>query len=366
MTTSPEWWTSVLAGEGGDLSTSGDGERYLVLPSRGNARVVVDATNPAAIRDAAARMVSTRGLPGSNQLAQVAAAAAPRLSQSWLASNDGAQTLREHLRGILGRSVTLSIAIGPPRPNQKPVIRVYDGEDVVAIAKMGPDRHTAAMVANEGNWLRDLQANPIPGVLTADVVHSGMFGASQILVMSRLPLLDDVGVSFDAVPNELLRAISKRAESEGLGQSAYWKALLVRAEPFADAELERLLKRVESHAQFDLVATGLWHGDWSPWNIGRGTSGQWCIWDWERSAVGVPLAADLLHLHLQYGPEGIVGGLTGAAQASRRCGHLDEDVDLATNVYLTELLIRHHEAGDTGTPRDAEVRQLIASRADIA
>ena len=43
---------------------------------------------------------------------------------------------------------------------------------------------------------------------------------------------------------------------------------------------------------------GRWHGDWSPWNMGR-AGGRMQVWDWEQSAVGVPLGFDAVHFLLQ-------------------------------------------------------------------
>jgi len=364
MSVTVDWWSAVLAGPGGSISESGEGERYLALPTRRAARVVVDATNPVAIGDALTRMVEARSLPGADVVARVASRVAPQAAPSWRIQGGDDGSLRVHLKEIIGADITLSVAIGPPRPNQKPVVRIYDGPDMVAIAKMGPDLHTAEMVTNEARWLTDLTSAPMVDVQTAEVLHHGEFGTSELLVMSPLPLVSDLGLSFAQMPTELLTSIANRAPAIGLAESPYWTALLGRAQPWGDADLERLLTDITSHPRFESVATGLAHGDWSPWNIGRGIDGQWCVWDWERAAVGVPFACDLLHLHLQYGPVGFDGGLLGAAEASRLAGHADEDFDLATTMYLAELLVRHHEANQTGSLRDEAVRQLIGTGAD--
>ena len=39
---------------------------------------------------------------------------------------------------------------------------------------------------------------------------------------------------------------------------------------------------------------GSWHGDWMPWNLLRSGTDLW-VWDWERSASGVPVGLDAAH-----------------------------------------------------------------------
>ena len=177
MTTLNEsWWAKVLGGPESDLHAASSTERYVVLPRASDPRVAVDQSDPQALRDAVQRFVGNRiGSAVSSPIAGGASAILARRRPTWGVSSPG-HTLREHLSDVLGREVRLSIAVGPNRPNRKPVIRCYADSQLVAVAKMGPDPHTAKMVHNEGVWLKKLGGKPFEGIVTPQFLHSGLFG----------------------------------------------------------------------------------------------------------------------------------------------------------------------------------------------
>lgn len=351
------WWTRVLAGPGGTLTDGGSDERYVVLPNRADPRVVVDRANAMALRDALERFVSSRS--ANEMLRGVAGLGAKALTRTkgrWgVSAREDGRTLRECMSEVLGESVRLSIAVGPPRPNRKPVIRCYSNERLVAVAKLGPDAHTSAMVDNEGEWLDRLADDPLDGVSTPSLIHAGAFEGSALLVMEAMELESDLGIPFDEVPIAVPRQLRDRFSSaDGLAASPWWRELLDRLATDELSSMAELARRLEADGRFDDLSVSAWHGDWSPWNMGRSPNGDLYVWDWERALVGVPTGFDLAHLHYQYGD-----GLDAAARGLDQLGVTESQHGLLNCLYLLEVCARHADAGSLETERHASaVREL--------
>ena len=260
-------------------------------------------------------------------------------------------TLREHLSEILDRPVKLSISVGPPRPNRKPVVRCYDGDAMVAVAKLGPDPHTEVMVENEAHWLETLQREPLDRVVTPGLIHSGRYGASALLVMEPLDLVDDLGVSVADMPMPVLQQFVKRhlGTEQSVSDTSWWSGLPVRLGDAQPGLIEHI-DAVAGNSIFDELEVSAWHGDWSPWNTGRTTAGELAIWDWERATIGVPTGFDVLHLHYQYGSD-FSGATLGLASFGIPVAHHR----LLEQLYLLELCARHAEADALDTARHSAV-----------
>jgi len=273
-----------------------------------------------------------------------------RAKGSWaVAARPNGVTLRRHLSEILGREVRLSISVGPPRPNRKPVIRCYSADGLTAVAKLGPDPHTEQMVINEAQWLDVLAVEPLTGVITPPLIHAGRYGEGELLVMGALDLASDLGIGFGEVPVEIAREFSDRyRDNERIVDTKWWHDLRHRVDNPHLASVSWQVFRAEEHPMFDDIQISAWHGDWSPWNMGMSRSGKLCIWDWERTLTGVPVGFDLLHLHYQYG-----SGLDGADDDLTHLGVPPEQHRLLKCLYLFEVCARHADAGVLGGKRHA-------------
>ena len=355
------WWRAVLAGPDGELESAADnsvGESYTALPRPGDPRVVVDLECPQALSDAIDRMVSSRT---TNTVARRAAAGvsslAGRRKPDWNVRSDAELgTLRQHLSTILERELRLSISVGPPRPNRKPVVRCYDGDDMVAVAKLGPDDHTSVMVQNEAEWLAHLMSHPLDGVVTPGLLHSGTFGTSALLIMEPLDLVDDLGVTVAEMPmSTLAEFVSARVDSSAKVRHTDWFTdLPARLGAEQHEALTPTLAEICEDPFFDELEVSAWHGDWSPWNTGRTSDGRLAIWDWERTTLGVPTGFDLLHLHYQYG-----SGLDGATLGLASFGIPTSHHRSLHALYLLELCARHSEADALDTSRHAAVSERL-------
>ena len=358
MHSDDRWWVAVLAGPEGDLHADGSREQYLALPTAKDPRVVVDRNEPLAVRDAIDRMVSSRTSFGpARSAAGVASSLLARRRPTWqVGANHSKQTLRQHLSEILETEVRISVSVGPPRPNRKPVVRCYGPNGLIAVAKLGPETHTTQMVQNEGRWLEIMANKPLADVATPPLIHLGEYANSALLVMGYLDLKSDLGVGFGDVSLEHAKIIANEyGDHIALADSTWWQGLAARIDDSAFTSIHDQLHQTATDPLFGDVRTGAWHGDWSPWNMGYDRSGTLNIWDWERAAVGVPVGFDLLHLHYQYGE--------GFASANADMARMDipaEHNRLLRRLYLFELCARHSEASALGTDRHATVVSELA------
>lgn len=354
--TTETWWETVLAGSGGDIHATA-GEEYLVLPKPTAARVVVDRNEPRAVRDAMDRMVASRTNFGpAKSLVGGATALVGKRKPAWTVSaGHTGETLRSHLANVLDTDLRVSVAVGPPRPNRKPIVRCYGPQGLFAVAKLGPDPHTAEMVQNEARWLDELAANPLADIKTPELLHSGEFSGSALLVMGALDLVSDLGIDFDDVPVKVAQALTERgAQGGSLHDSQWWQSLASRMDDPLLSSAQTQLRALSEHPDLSVVATSAWHGDWSPWNMGLLNSGDLCIWDWERAALGIPTGFDLLHLHYQYGV-----GLDGATGDLNKMGVPPEHHNIVKQLYMFELCARHNEAQALKTERHAKVMSTL-------
>ena len=309
------WWAGILGGPAGSLHAAHSSEKYVLLPRASEPRVVVDPKSQKAMRDAVDRFIGNRAGPAASTLTGGASALLSRRRAGWSVSSQD-QTLREHLSDIIGTEVRLSVAVGPPRPNLKPIVRCYSGPDLVAVAKMGPDAHTAEMVKNEGEWLARFADEPFGDVVTPTVLHRGHFGASQLMVMAPFDTEGASSMPLGEIPLDLTRLLSEQfGEPGSVAAGPWWKHLRERLDVDELEQFMAIAEELSADEEFASLAGSVWHGDWSPWNIGLGRDKRYVIWDWERAAVGAPTGFDLLHMHYQYGE-----GLDGAVSDLERLG----------------------------------------------
>jgi hypothetical protein len=279
--------------------------------------------------------------------------------------------LGDHVPAALGRDdLAAAIVLGPVRPNRKPVVQLI-GRDggAVGYMKVGWNDLTRRLVRAEAATLRRL-AGAGPRTFTVpDLLHEGQWQGLDITISSALPhRLLRRGRRYALPPVATSREIAELGGvgETTLGDSGWWAGLKARLAPIAEAGaaavLAPTLERLEGRASARL-AVGTWHGDWGPWNL-RATAGRLLVWDWERSADGVPLGFDLLHFGYQTALQGlgqppeaaIATGRDRAAPHLAALGQAPGTEELLSDLYLLERLCRAAEAevsAVTGRPDTA-------------
>lgn len=351
-----------------DVGTTGrdDGalhREFLLLPSARRPRLLVPRGRRAAVaavrgygvgRGRSARVLAA-GLT-----AGLASGIAPLVLRDRVRVVDGsgrgcAASIESHLSAVLGTDVAVSMYLGAPRANRKPVLQVLTPEGrTVAYVKVGIDALTCQLVRAEARALATLADAGLQRAAVPRVLHSGQWNGLELLAQSPLP----VGASRTRPSAEQVAAaqmeVSRIGRTEGgpLAASPYWADLVHRIGRLPDTPAAGALADLAVRAEKVLgevpLHLGAWHGDWTPWNTAL-SGDRLLVWDWERFATGVPVGFDALHWALQ---TDLVNHLADPGEAAReslvRAGSVLEPFELrpdqvrATAVgYLAELAARY-------------------------
>jgi hypothetical protein len=267
----------------------------------------------------------------------------------------GHQTIETYLADVLCRDVLLSVYLGPPRANRKPVLQILtpDGEPV-AFAKVGINPLTCSLVRAERAALARLDQAGLSEISVPRVLHHNQWNGLEVLVLSVVPAwLRRRALS----PERLVAAMQAVASVDGLRSEAVpgCAYLLRLRERLAGADqgpeqaaLTQALDTLAARAGGIDLTFGAWHGDWAPWNMASTEHGL-MVWDWERFTAGVPLGFDALHYRLQaeLGP-GHRDPLTAATASPRSAAQLlapfgigAEQARLTAILYLSDLATRY-------------------------
>lgn len=350
------------------------GDSFLLLPNAQRPRLLA----PAGSRRAAASAVLGYGESSSaaDRLRTRVLAAGLRSGVAQHVLRDrvhlaaGTPTLAGHLGALLGTELLVSLYLSAPRANRKPVLQLLDRRGRrLGFVKVGVDPLTKRLVRAETAALGRLALADGCALVTPGVLHSGQWHDLELLVQSPLPL----GPSRRPVQWSTLTAAMRhvadidRTEPAELAGTAFWHELCTRVAALADgpaaAALAAVVTNLYDLAAREWIATGSWHGDWTPWNMAclrartpRGTAtppGGLAVWDWERFAAGRPIGFDVLHYSLQRDlvgrqrdpAESVERCLNGAAQLLDPFGVQPEAASITAYCYLAELATRYTEDG---------------------
>jgi hypothetical protein len=299
----------------------------------------------------------------------------------------GTVTIESYLASVLGQDLQISLLLGAPRANRKPVLQLLTAGGVTAgFAKLGDGPLARELVAAEHAALRRLGRAGLAWLQLPQVLHYGKWAGRPVLVLSALP----AGPRRRQWPaGPLTAAMAELAAATGLrygplagsGYLGRLTAQLSTAEPGPDrAAVSAALAVVTRRAGAAGLAFGCWHGDWTPWNM-SGTPAGLAVWDWERFAAGVPAGFDTLHFRLH---AEVLGGRRSARPAAARSACVDlvrnaprllapygappAAARLTAVLYLAEITARYLADGQdrTGHPLSGPGRWLIPALGETA
>jgi hypothetical protein len=263
------------------------------------------------------------------------------------------RSLQEHLAGLLGHDVVLSVGVGSPRANRKPVLQaISPSGTALAFVKLGDTAVTRELLAGEADALRRLADRPPPGIEVPRLLHTGTWNGVHLLVQSplRTPVLP--GARRSAAPVAAMRSLADTFDRGRLEvtRSPLWVDLAGAPALVRDGPRRDLFARVVATLAERLGGTELrhsaWHGDWTPWNLVR-TRTTVRAWDWERFAEGVPVGLDALHYgaSLRAGRQSwdaVLDQVTrDAARTTAVMGVPEAEARSVALVYLAELCRRY-------------------------
>ena len=196
------------------------------------------------------------------------------------------------LSGVLHQKVIISLRIGPPRANRKPVLELLTADGgLIGFAKIGVNALTRELVRAEAAALAVLSAAPLHTLGTPRLIHHGRWHGHQVLVQEALS-----GVAPPRKWAGLSQAMAELAAVQGVtrlpaGQSPYWGDLQQRLAACTQRDVADGLRQAMGYlkpaAATTSMAFGSWHGDWTPWNMTM-LGGRALVWDWERFRVVYP------------------------------------------------------------------------------
>jgi Phosphotransferase enzyme family len=338
---------------------SGADEELLVLPDSRRPKLIVPMG-----RRAGAAALRRYGQPGSmrTRLATRALAGAvagglgPVIGDRLAITRpDQTPTIESVLATMVGQPVEVSLHLGAPRANRKPVLQLLSQHgDTIGFAKIGINKLTKELVAREQAALVALGQVRLTGMTVPRVLAGGSWQDLEILVLSPLPVWERrrplTAARLDQALVELAR--SPGTSTAPLAGSGYWQQLTVRLEQAGDGPdqdtLGALIPALGRLAGTSKMTFGCWHGDLTPWNLASTRAGL-LVWDWERFATGVPLGFDALHhwlnkrvVHPSQDPAAAAAACV--AQAPRLLdvfGVSPEQARLTALAYLADLSIRY-------------------------
>jgi hypothetical protein len=231
------------------------------------------------------------------------AGAAPLLGtrlRLWSTDPSRGDSIEQTLSDVLGEPVTVSVRLGPPRANRKPVLHVLSARaEVVAVAKLGTTDLARKLVAAEAAALRLLGERAWSLITVPRLLHDGDWHDMSLLVQS--PLL--ASRPRKLAPARRVAAMREVAESGAVHRipvagSAYVEGLARRIDLLPDTVLATRMQAALQLMTGGSLPFGTWHGDWTDWNTAAG-DGTVLIWDWERLATPVPVGFDAVHYAAQ-------------------------------------------------------------------
>ena len=350
-------------GDAGQRAGAADVHReYLLLPSGRRPRLLVPRGRRAATGAVRGYGVG-RGRAARWQAAGLAVGMATGLAPLVLrdrvrlvGGRDGtAASIESHLSEVLGREVLLSMYLGAPRANRKPVLQVLSPEGrTLAYVKVGVDPLTCRLVRDEAAALEILAAAGLRHATVPAPLHSGRWNGLELLVQSPLPVAGSRGrpTRDQVVAAQAEVAAIGRTPDVPLSESPYWTALRERITALpttaAAGTLADLSSGIEQRFGDVPIALGAWHGDWTPWNTAL-AGDRLLVWDWERFASPVPVGFDAVHWELQ---TDLVNRLADPSESARRSlarahsvlepfGVTAEPARVTTVCYFAELATRY-------------------------
>jgi hypothetical protein len=222
-----------------------------------------------------------------------------------ISTHTGADTIDHYLATVMSSDIQLSLELGRPRANRKPVLQLLDRSGhVIGFAKIGINPLTNRLVRAEHGSLARLSRAGLAEIAVPRVLHYGHWRGLEVLVLSPLPAWRPrrplPRARLTAAMAELARVDG--LTSEQLARGGYLRQLQARLATAGEgperAALTQALDTLASQAADTVLTLGCWHGDWAPWNMANTGHGL-LVWDWERFTGGVPLGFDALHYWLQ-------------------------------------------------------------------
>jgi hypothetical protein len=341
-------------------ATAGARSNLIVLPNLRRPRLVVAGDRRVAAaavrRYGEPRSASSRwGVLALSLLMRSGVGGAVMRKRVSLQPWSGADTIETYLSEQLQQELRISMYLGAPRPNRKPVLHLFtpNGEPV-GVAKIGVSPLARELVRAERDALNAIDRSRVPALRVPEVLRYGVWQDMPVMVLDALPTHDRRHPLTADHLAEAMAQVASLADTgdAALAESGWWAGLAPRLDDArrtrARESLISALGGLGSKVGDETLRFGAWHGDWTPWNMAPTVSGL-LVWDWERFATGVPVGFDALHHALQSylndaRPDPLAAARECVGDAPRLLAPFGigaEAARLTAILYLAELAVRH-------------------------
>jgi hypothetical protein len=246
-------------------------------------------------------------------------------------------------------TLMVSIGVGPPRRNRKPVLMLIRATgEIAGYAKVGWSDFTIDLVENEFDLLTLVDGRLPEPLQTPAPIELIRDGEQVIAVCSAIPSSD-----WSRPQGMTPEQIDSIARSVGHSWMLVGDMEWLRAPQFgdrsdaSDRRLEAAVASVADRFAPNKVEVGLWHGDLNPWNLISSPSGLGIV-DWEFGGRDRPIGQDRRHLRFESlrrsgeaDPATVVGTFVERDLAS-----LSTPAELS--IYLADLSIRESRLSGQG------------------
>ena len=275
---------------------------FMVVPDRSDPRFLIPLGNGAEMAGSLDLYNAQRPLARFSR-AFLRAGLRVRIAQPFLRHRISLRPevlIEEHLRPLFdGANISVSVSLGSPGPNQKPVLQVMNGRgDVLGYAKVGWSKQSIDLIKNEEAVLRVLERRIFTDARVPQILHAGRWRHLYVLVERA------VGAPFGAPRHNIdERHIRFLVELHRTGP-------VTQRVPLPDGVLIQELKDQGFHYYAHLlrrarefcgeqgrpsrVPCGPLHGDFSPWNV-RPFGDHLIVFDWEYARPEAPAGWDLFN-----------------------------------------------------------------------
>lgn len=198
--------------------------------------------------------------------------------------------------------IHLTLPIGPPRANRKPIVQVCDSRGAaLAYAKVGHNELTRSLVRREGRVLRTIADAEHANIEVPAVRAEFDWYASSVLVIDALAH-PARSLTETQARTRLVEVTDEIAHLSGVPEWTRWsdhplRSRLLRGFDDLGERGDRFSGLVDGLNGETSLAVAAWHGDFNAGNF-RLVPGLCPVWDWERFETGVPFGFDLLHHYL--------------------------------------------------------------------
>ena len=352
-------------------------DSYVMLSSSSDRGLLVSGDSRRAAAAGAFKFSNSRSL--ARKARNVAAwivlranlvSAMPRFNRRVHIVRDDEPSLFDHLREVAGDpNMRFAISIGPPRPNQKPVIQlISDTGRTRGFAKIGWNELTSRLVDHEARYLKTM-GREMHLFAAPEVVHDGTWNGLRISIStgpaSKVRWMARSRIPSGPVIQEIACAQGRASRMEYGGSPSY-ERLVERAGQLASPQrliASQAIERVLEQFAGVTANFGDWHGDFTPWNLVRRSPVGYFVWDWERAGGPQVVGMDLFYYHFEeahFGGHSAEDSIRHAAHSSRSAIELCQGdgfpIGLIAEICMLELFLRYWEPD---TPYEYPLEQTI-------